>query len=96
MPKLDAPGHCAARGLGSGRPIDLGDEWSLVFSEEALDARKSRYEGPGKVRNRGRAYDDQQGDAMPHDRVAFVRLIANAAIVGYRDPAALAYLFKPR
>jgi hypothetical protein len=53
-----------------------------VFDEEAFNARNSRDEAMGKVRKRSRADDDQQGDAMPHDRVPFVRLVANATIMG--------------
>jgi len=55
MPKLDAPGCYAVRDLGNRGSIDLGDEWSLVFSEEMLDARESRHESAREIRKLGRA-----------------------------------------
>ncbi len=67
-----------------------------MFGEEALDSRKRRHESAGEVWKRSGADNDQQGNAIPHDRVAFVRLIANATIVGYRNPAMFAHNFKPR
>ena len=77
--------------MSSGRrPIDLGDERRLVAGKKILDARQRRHERLGKVRKRRRADDHQQADVVPHHRVAFVRLVADAAVVGQRDPAALA------
>ncbi len=32
---------------------------------------------------------------MPHDRVAFVRLVADAAVMGKRDPAAVTDRLQP-
>lgn len=95
MPQLDASRRCAARHFGGRRSIDLCDERPLVFGEEAFNARKRRHESSGEVRRRGRANNNQQADAMPHDGIAFVRLVANAMIVGYRNPASLAHHLEP-
>jgi hypothetical protein len=66
-----------------------------VPGKEALDARQRRHECVGKVRKGCRTDDHQQGDAMPHDGGAFVRLVADAAIMGECDPTALPDLLQP-
>jgi hypothetical protein len=44
MPQLDAPGRLAARRLGWGKPINLGDIGRLAASDKALDARQRGHE----------------------------------------------------
>jgi hypothetical protein len=39
--------------------------------------------------------NDQQADSMSHDRITFIGFVANAMIVGYRNPTPLANLLKP-
>ena len=48
-----------------------------------------------RIRKRYRADDYQQCNAVPHDRIAFVRLVADAAIMRERNPTALADLLQP-
>lgn len=64
--------------------------------QEALDNRQGRDESAGKVGKRRRADDHQQGDAVAHDGVAFVRLVANPTVMGERNPASLTDAFEPR
>jgi len=66
-----------------------------MICEELLDPRDRCHEGLRQVWKRRVTDDDQQCNAVPHDRIAFVRLVADAAIVGERDPATLANLRQP-
>jgi hypothetical protein len=66
-----------------------------VQGKEALDAWQSCHERAGKVRKGRRADDHQQGHAVPHDGIALVRLVTDAAIMGQRDPTAIPDLRQP-
>ena len=63
--------------------------------EEPLDPRHRGHEGVRKVGVGGRADDHEQSDAMAHYRVTLVRSVANAPIMGERDPATFANCLKP-
>ena len=63
--------------------------------KEVLDAWHGCDESAGEVRKGRRTDDHQQADAVPHDRIAFVRFVADAAIMGERDPAMLTYRLQP-
>ena len=96
VPKFDTSRRAAVSGGLSGRwPIDLGDEWRLVPVEEVLDSRDTRHKRARKVRKRRGADDHQQGNAVARNGIAFVRLVADAPIVGERDPAAFADRLQP-
>jgi hypothetical protein len=60
-----------------------------------LDPRDRCDEGVCDFWKRRVADNDQQCNTVPHDSVAFVRLVADAAIMSERDPAALADLSQP-
>jgi len=85
----------ALRRIARRRAIDLGDKRRIVVVEEMLDARKGRQKRARQFGKRCRPDNHQQADAVPHDRVSFVRLIANTLVVGQRDPAAPTDLGKP-
>ncbi len=63
--------------------------------QEVLNDRQTGWERAGKVRKGRRADDHQQGDAVAHDGIAFVRFVADTSIMGERDPAALANRLQP-
>ncbi len=54
--------------------------------EKMLDASRSCDKCAREFGERRPAHNYQQPDTMLHDRVAFVRLIANMAIMSQRDP----------
>jgi hypothetical protein len=97
VPKFNTSVRAGAS-LGFNRrwPIDLGDEWRLVPIKEMLNSCDTRNERSREVGKRCRADDHQQGDAIAHDGIAFVRLVADAAIVGEGNLAALADRLQPR
>jgi hypothetical protein len=91
IPKFDPPRQSAGlRGVVRRWAIDLSNERWLLTRKEVFDARQGRQERAGKVRKRRCADDHQQPNAVPHDCVAFVRFVANAAIMGERDLATFA------
>lgn len=96
IPKLNSSCRHATSGLNRRGSKDLGDKRGLVVGEEAFDARLGRDERTGEVWEWRCADDDQQGDAVAHDGVTFVRLVTDATIVGERDPAALSDRLQPR
>ena len=55
----------------------------------------SRHERVGQLRIWCVPDDNQQGDAMLHDRRQFIRFIADAAVMCDRDPAALTNALEP-
>lgn len=64
--------------------------------EEMLDTRQAADE---RVRQFGEgrgADNDQQSDAVPNDSSALIGLVANAMIVGQRNPATLTHDLQPR
>lgn len=63
--------------------------------QKSFDPRKGRHEGPSELRNWRMAHNDQQGNAMVDHRLQLVWGIADAMVVGERDPASPAYLRKP-
>jgi len=96
IPEFDASRcRAASRGLGRRRPINFGDKRRLVSAQEVLDAWQAGHERAGKLRKGRRADDHQQGNAVSHDSVALVSLIADAMIMGERDPATLANRLQP-
>ena len=60
-----------------------------------LDSWDTRDERAREIGKRGRADDDQQGNAIAHDGIAFIRFVADAAIVGEGNPSALADRLQP-
>jgi hypothetical protein len=95
MPQLDVPGRLAARRLGWGRPINLGDVRRLVAFDKTLDARQRGHERVSELGVRRLPNDHQQSDAMLHDRGALVWLGSDLPIVGQRYPPALAGRLEP-
>jgi len=96
IPEFDAPWRRAVMFyIGWRWPIHLGDKRRLVSAKEVLNARQRYHECTGKIRKGHSANDHQQANAVPDNGVAFVRLVANAAIMGERDPATLADLRQP-
>ena len=59
-----------------------------MSGKKTLDGRNSRHERAGELRQGRRADDYQQGHAVTHHRVAFVRLIADTSVMRERNPAA--------
>jgi len=66
-----------------------------MAGKKALDAGNRRYKCLGKCREGDFANDHQQGNTVSHDRVPFVRFVADALIMGERDPAAPSDLGQP-
>jgi hypothetical protein len=66
-----------------------------MLAEKELDAGHSRDEGASKIGKRRCADDNQKRKPMPHDGVTFIRLVANAPIVGKRNPGASTDFCKP-
>lgn len=66
-----------------------------MFDEKAFNARKSGHKSASEIRKRRLSHNDQQRDAMSHNRIAFVRLVSNALIVSYRDPTARTHALQP-
>lgn len=66
-----------------------------MVAKKTLDARRGCDEGVRQIRKRRCADDNQERDPMPDDGVEFVRLVANAAIVGQSDPTAPTNRFEP-
>ena len=92
IPEFDASWRWAAwRRFGRQRSIDFCDEWRLVQGKEVLDAWYSCHKCVGEVREGRRTDDHQQDDAMPQDGILFVRLVADAAIMGRSDLPALSH-----
>ncbi len=63
--------------------------------EKLFDARDRCDERMRQFRKWRFADNDQQTNAVPHDGVAFVGLVADALIVSQRDPAAPTNLSEP-
>lgn len=66
-----------------------------MLTEEVLDDRQAAHEGAGKVWEGCRTDDHQQSDAVAHDGIALVRLVADAAVMAECDPAVFANRFEP-
>jgi hypothetical protein len=95
-PEFDMPRRRAAPGgFGRRRPIDFGDEGRFMPAEEIFDDWQTGHEGASEVGKRRLADDHQQGDAVLHDGIEFVRLVADAAVVRERDLAALSDFLQP-
>ena len=96
IPKLNAPRLRIARCSLIWRwPIHLGNERRATAREELLDTRDRRDKRMRQLGKRRVANNDQQCNAVSHDRIAFVRLVADAAIMRERDPAVLADFGQP-
>lgn len=96
IPQFDPPGCCRlVDGFRRGGTIDLGDKGRFVPFKKSFDSGQRHHEGVGEVRERRVAHDDQQRNAMVDHRLSFVWGIADTTVMGQRDPAPPADLFKP-
>lgn len=55
--------------------------------QKVLDTMTRPYEVLGEIIHACGSYKDQQPETRPHDRILFIRFVANAAIARYRDPS---------
>src|ERR1700722_221094 len=91
IPMFDASGsRTMCRGRRWRWSIDLGDERRLSPVKKILDHRAAVHEAARQVWKRCLADDNQQGDAVLHDGIELIRLVANPAIWRECDPSALA------
>jgi len=96
IPEFDPPRRAVGRrGAARRWTINLGDEWRPVASKEALDMRQGYHKGSRKVWKRCFPDNHQQGDAVPHDRVALSWFVSNTAVVSECYPTALTNLCEP-
>lgn len=67
-----------------------------MFGEEREDLRRSRHECVGQIGIRGVSDHDEKKDPVRHDGCKLVRLVADASIVRYSNPAARSDSAQPR
>ena len=77
------------------RPVNLGDVRGLMPLKEIQDAPLRSQERSCQVWIGRMAHDHQQCHAVLHHGRQFVRLVANAPVMGKRDPALRADLAQP-
>ena len=80
------------RGCG---PVNLGDDRRGRAFEECLDLASGRHKRSRQVREWGLADYYQEPDPVPDDCCAFVRLVADASVMGESYPFALSDLCQP-
>jgi len=77
------------------RPVDFRNEGRLLSVEERFDSGQRPDEVLGQGRKGRFADDDQQGDAKALDCHQLGGRVADALVVGYRDPIPGAAVFQP-
>lgn len=87
QPHHDAPGSpriaCSSCGV---REIQLGNEPGRVRIEEGFYCRAAVDEILGQCGMRMGADQDEEADAVLHDRISFRRLVADSGVVSKDDP----------
>ncbi len=63
--------------------------------QEAFDAREGAYKSTSEIWKRRGSDNHQQCHTVAHNRVAFVRLVSDAVVMGERDPTTTADLLQP-
>jgi hypothetical protein len=96
VPKLDPARRCRApEDLLRRRAIYLGDERRETSLKKLLDPANAIHEIPRQLPRRSSAYQDQEADLGADNGRQFIRLVANALVVGERHPTSTANLREP-